>query len=92
MRIQTVCSSSFRRRVLKIQPCLVEEDNYKNEYPDEEDSSSDGSGAHLTCAIFGVTEMSTIILDMFHDGRSDQEEEIIPDDDSFDEGEWARRG
>lgn len=50
-----------------------DEEYYKNEYPDEEESS-DGS-------------------DMFHDGRSDPDidDNLVLEDDSFDEDEWPRR-
>ncbi|KZP05212.1 hypothetical protein FIBSPDRAFT_923225 [Athelia psychrophila] len=49
------------------------EEYYKNEYPDEEESSS-GS-------------------DMFHDGRSDEDDndDLALGNDSFDEDEWSRR-
>ncbi|KAF7977701.1 hypothetical protein HWV62_2962 [Athelia sp. TMB] len=69
-----------------------DEEYYKNEYPDEEESS-DGSGqCYFKLAAREPQITSLHQTDMFHDGRSeDNDNDPVLEDDSFDEDEWPRR-
>lgn len=89
MKTLTVC-------FYPMQPCnfakstrlFAEEEYYKNDYPEDENSSeNDSNSSGATFAMLCDSSLiSCLGLDMFHE-QSDREE-ILQEDDSFDEREW----